>query len=57
MLHVFGVAFPTVMIDFHCKSTLSQAVSSVASGVHLQDDRMRLDTQFINMGEKTKWYT
>lgn len=57
MLHGLGVAFPATMIDFHYKWTLSQAVSSVASGAHLQDDQMRLDTQFMNMGEKTKWYT
>lgn len=57
MLHGLGVAFPATMIDFHYKWTLSQAVSSVASGAHLQDDQMKLDTQFMNMGEKTKWNT
>lgn len=51
-LHVLGVAFPAMMPDLHCKSTLSYLVSSVASGVHLHD-WMTLDKGFMNMGEKT----
>lgn len=43
MLHVLRVDFPAMMMDLHCKSILSHPVSSVASGVHLQDDWIRLD--------------
>lgn len=53
MLHVLGVAFPAKMMDLPCKLTLSYLVSSVASGIHLQDDWMRLDVGFMNVGEKT----
>lgn len=55
MLHALGVAFPAMMMDLHCKLSLSSLVFSVASGIHLQDDWMRLDIGFINVGEKTNW--
>lgn len=52
MRHVLGVSFPAMMIDLYCRSTFSHPVSFVASGVHLQDDGMRLHIQLMNRGRK-----
>lgn len=44
--------FPTMMMGLPCKSALSYLVSPVANSVHLQDDWMRVDRGFENVGGK-----